>query len=111
MWIMSDEISVVLVDDHAMVRQGVRAFLETQPDIRVVAEAETGERAIEICADMAPDVVLMDLLMPGMGGIAATRQIRAVTPHTQVIVLTSHHEDGQIVPAIQAGALSYLLKD
>jgi NarL family two-component system response regulator LiaR len=108
---MSDEITVVLVDDHAMVRQGVRAFLETQPLIKIVGEASSGEQAIEICADLAPDVVLMDLLMPGMGGIAATRQIRAASPHTQVIVLTSYHDDEQILPAIQAGALSYLLKD
>ena len=64
-----------------------------------------------LCADLAPDVVLMDLLMPGMGGIAATREIRADSPHTKVIVLTSYHEDEQILPAIQAGALSYLLKD
>lgn len=102
---MSDEISVILVDDHAMVRQGVRAFLETQPGISIVAEAGTGEEAVTLCADLAPDVVLMDLLMPGMGGIAATRQIRTVSPHTQVIVLTSYHEDEQILPAIQAGAL------
>ena len=108
---MSDEISVILVDDHALVRQGVRAFLETQPGISIVAEAGTGEEAVTLCADLAPDVVLMDLLMPGIGGIAATRQIRAVSPHTQVIVLTSYHEDEQILPAIQAGALSYLLKD
>ena len=108
---MSDEISVILVDDHTVVRQGVRAFLETQPGISIVAEAGTGEEAVTLCADLAPDVVLMDLLMPGIGGIAATREIRAASPHTKVIVLTSYHEDEQILPAIQAGALSYLLKD
>jgi two-component system, NarL family, response regulator LiaR len=108
---MSDEITVMLVDDHSMVRQGVRAFLETQSGISVIGEASSGEEAVALAAELAPDVVLMDLMMPGIGGIAATRQLRAASPHTQVIVLTSYHEDEQILPAIQAGALSYLLKD
>jgi NarL family two-component system response regulator LiaR len=94
-----------------MVREGVRAFLETQPDIAVVGEAASGEEAVALVADLLPDVVLMDLLMPGLGGVEATRRIRRASPRTQVVVLTSYHEDGDIFPAIRAGALSYLLKD
>lgn len=108
---MSEEITVVLTDDHAIVRQGVRAFLETQHDLKVVGEAGSGEEAVALCETLAPDVVLMDLLMPGMGGVEATRRVKAISPRTQVIVLTSYHEDEHVVPAIRAGALSYLLKD
>ncbi len=108
---MTDQITVLIVDDHQVVRQGVRAFLESQPDITVVAEAESGEMAAQLAAEYAPDVVLMDLLMPGMDGIAATQQVKRVSPRTQVIVLTSYHQDEHIFPAIRAGALSYLLKD
>jgi two-component system, NarL family, response regulator LiaR len=108
---MSDTITVVIVDDHFVVRQGVRALLETQPDITIVGEAASGEEAVRLCADHAPDVVLMDLLMPRMNGVGATRQIKRASPRTQVIVLTSYHEDEHILPAIRAGALSYLLKD
>ncbi len=106
-----EEITVLLTDDHAIVRQGVRAFLETQPDIKVVGEAGSGEEAIPLCESLAPDIVLMDLLMPGMGGVEATRRVKAISPRTQVIVLTSYHEDEHVIPAIRAGALSYLLKD
>lgn len=108
---MSEAITVVLVDDHQIVRQGVRALLETQPDITMVGEASSGEEGVRLCADQAPDVVLMDLVMPGMNGVEATRQIKQQSPRTQVIVLTSYHEDEHILPAIRAGALSYLLKD
>ncbi len=108
---MPELTTVLLVDDHSMVRQGVRAFLETQPDITVVAEAESGEAAIRQVAEHAPDVVLMDLVMPGMDGVEATRQVKLASPRTQVIVLTSYHQDEHIFPAIRAGALSYLLKD
>ncbi|WP_394793002.1 response regulator [Armatimonas sp.] len=106
-----EEITVLLTDDHAIVRQGVRAFLDTQPDIKVVGEASSGEEAVRLCESLAPDIVLMDLLMPGMGGVEATRQVKAISPRTQVIVLTSYHEDEHVIPAIRAGALSYLLKD
>src|SRR6266513_362606 len=109
--IMSDGITIILVDDHSIVRQGVRALLETQADISIVGEASSGDKAVRLCAEQAPDVVLMDLVMPGMNGVEATRQIKQVSPRTQVIVLTSYHEDEHIVPAIRAGALSYLLKD
>ena len=108
---MTEPITVLIVDDHQVVRQGVRAFLESQPDIAVVGEAESGEVAIQLAAEHAPDVVLMDLLMPGMDGIAATQQVKQVSPRTQVIVLTSYHQDEHIFPAIRAGALSYLLKE
>lgn len=108
---MTDPITVMLVDDHRMVRQGVRAFIETQPDLRVVAEAEDGESAVQMAEQHVPDVVLMDLVMPGMDGVEATRQVKNVSPRTQVVVLTSYHEDEHIFPAIRAGALSYVLKD
>ena len=108
---MDEQISVLIVDDHALVRQGVRAFLKTQPDIVVVAEAESGEVAARMAAEYVPDVVLMDLLMPGMDGVEATQQIKLVSPRTQVVVLTSYHQDEHVFPAIKAGALSYLLKD
>jgi NarL family two-component system response regulator LiaR len=108
---MSQSITVMLVDDHRVVRQGVRAFLETQPDMIVVAEAESGEKAVLLASEHAPDVVLMDLIMPGMDGVEATRQLKNVSPRTQIVVLTSYHEDEHIFPAIRAGALSYILKD
>jgi NarL family two-component system response regulator LiaR len=108
---VKDLITVLLVDDHEVVRKGIRAFLDAQPDIVVVAEAETGEQAISMAIDNAPDVALMDLIMPGIDGVEATRQIKRVSPKTQVIILTSYHEDKHIFPAIRAGALSYLLKN
>lgn len=108
---MSDPITVMLVDDHAMVRQGVRAFFVTQPDISVVAEAASGEEAVTLAAQFVPDVILMDLIMPKMDGVEATRRIKHVSPRSQVVVLTSYHEDENIFPALKAGALSYILKD
>ncbi len=108
---MLEPITVLLVDDHSLVRKGVRGFLETQPDIVVVAEANTGREALQLADRYAPDVALIDLLMPGMDGIETTRQLLARSPRSRVIVLTSYHEDEHIFPAIRAGALSYLLKD
>ena len=108
---MTEPITVLVVDDHAVVRRGVRGYLETQADIAVVGEAASGEEAVRLAADLVPDVVLMDLVMPEMDGVEATRQIRRASPRTQVVVLTSYHEDVHIFPAIKAGALSYLLKD
>ncbi|KAA3645831.1 MAG: DNA-binding response regulator [Chloroflexi bacterium] len=107
---MDETISVLIVDDHPVVRQGLRQLMEVQPDIIVIAEAENGEDAIKLAGEMLPDVVLMDLMMPDVNGVDATREIRAASPHTQVVVLTSHHEDALVFPAIKAGALSYLLK-
>jgi NarL family two-component system response regulator LiaR len=108
---MTDRITVLLVDDHAIVRQGVRTFLATQPDLSVVAEAGTGSEAVTLAAQYIPDVVLMDLIMPDMDGVEATRRVKQVSPRSQVVVMTSYHEDEHIFPALKAGALSYLLKD
>jgi NarL family two-component system response regulator LiaR len=108
---MTEQITVLIVDDHKVVRQGVRAFMDTQPDIIVVGEAGSGEEAIQIAAEHAPDVVIVDLVMPGMDGVEVTRRLKQASPRTQVIVLTSYHQDEHIFPAIRAGALSYLLKD
>lgn len=108
---MTDKISILLTDDHALVRQGIRAFLELQPDLTVIGEANSGEAGVAMAAGLVPDVVLMDLVMPGMGGVEATRQVKQVSPHSQIIVLTSYHEDEYIFPALRAGALSYVLKD
>ena len=108
---MTDRITVLLVDDHAVVRQGVRTFLETQADLSVVGEAGSGEEAVRLAAQHVPDVVLMDLIMPDMDGVEATRKVKQVSPRSQVVVLTSYHEDEHIFPALKAGALSYILKD
>ena len=108
---MTETISVLLVDDHAIVRQGVKAFLVTQPDLSVVGEAGSGEEAINLAAQWIPDVILMDLIMPGMDGVEAARRVKQVSPRSQIVVLTSYHEDEHIFPALKAGALSYLLKD
>ena len=109
---MKKKIKVLLVDDHKIVRQGVRAFLQTLGDITVSGEAASGAEAVSSVEETRPHVVLMDLEMPGeLDGIAATRQIRKVSPETQVIVVTSHHQDEYIFPAVRAGAISYLLKD
>ncbi len=108
---MTKTITVLLVDDHQVVRQGVRAFLDAIPDIDVVGEAESGETAVRLSAEHVPDVVLMDLLMPGMNGVEATRQIKKTSPRTQIVILTSYHQDEHIFPALQAGAISYVLKD
>ena len=108
---MAESISVLLVDDHSVVRQGVRAFLVTQPGITVVGEAGSGEEAIKLAEQHVPDVILMDLIMPNMDGVEATRRVKQVSPRSQVVVLTSYHEDEHIFPALKAGALSYILKD
>lgn len=104
-------ISVVLADDHAVVRHGLRFMLEQRADIQVVGECEDGARALELVAELLPDVVLLDLVMPMLDGIAAAREIKRLAPSTQIIILTSFYDDEQIFAAIKAGALSYLLKD
>jgi NarL family two-component system response regulator LiaR len=108
---MEESITVMIVDDHEMVRQGAAGYLEAQEDIHVIAEAESGEEALAVALENVPDVVLMDLVMPGMDGVEATRNLKDISPRTQIIILTSYHEDEHIFPALQAGAISYLLKD
>lgn len=108
---MKKSISILLVDDHEVVRNGMRSYLETLPDFTVVGEAASGEEAIGLVSELIPDIVLMDLIMPGMDGIETTRRIKQVSPRTQVVVLTSYHEDIHIFPALKAGAISYILKD
>lgn len=107
---MRKQVRVVLIDDHEMVRRGVRSFLETQPGIAVIGEAASGEAAQSLVAELAPDIVLLDLLMPGLGGIEATRQIKATRPETQVIALTSSEEETHILAVMSAGASAYALK-
>jgi len=104
-------ISILIVDDHEVVRNGIRSYLETIKDFDVVGEAESGEKAIKMVAELIPDIVLLDLIMPGMDGVETTRQIKKISPRTQVVVLTSYHEDVHIFPALKAGAISYILKD
>ncbi len=104
-------IKVVLADDHAVVRHGLRFMLEQRPDIQVVGECGDGARALELVTEFLPDVALLDLLMPTMDGVAATREVKRLVPSTQIIILTSYYEDEHIFSAIKAGALSYLLKD
>lgn len=104
-------IKVFIVDDHAVVIRGLQYFLHTQPDIELVGEAASGAEAIGRIDELQPDVVLMDLVMPGMTGIEATRHIRAKHPGMKVIVLTSFSDHDHVLPAIQAGANGYLLKD
>lgn len=108
---MAEPIRVLLVDDHAVVRQGLRAFLQTQPDIEVVGEAGGGRAAAEAASSGHADVVLMDLVMPEGDGVDAIRSLAAAAPRARVLVLTSFAEEGRIFAAMQAGAAGYLLKD
>ena len=107
----TDKIRVMIVDDHAVVRQGLRSFLELQGDIEVVGEAADGAEAVAQAKDLLPDVILMDLVMPGMDGVEATRNITAAVPSTRVLVLTSFSEDEKVFASIKAGAHGYLMKD
>jgi NarL family two-component system response regulator LiaR len=107
----TSSIRVILTDDHAIVRKGVRALLATEPDIQIVGEASNGVEAVTQAEALCPDIILMDLMMPKLDGIEATRQITASIPGARVIVLTSFAADENVFPAIKAGALGYLLKD
>ncbi len=108
---MDKPVTVLIVDDHEVVRQGVRAYLGAQAEFEVLGEADSGAAAVALAEEHIPDVVLMDLIMPGMDGVEATRRVKNVSPRTQIVVLTSYHEDEHIFPALQAGAISYVLKD
>ena len=107
----SDRIRVVIVDDHNMVRKGLVVLLHEFDDIEVVAEAGDGEVAISTCVTLKPDVVLMDIIMPHVNGVAATAKIREVCPDTQVVVLTSFSDEEQVQSVLQAGAIGYIMKD
>ena len=104
-------IRVLIADDHAVVRQGLRTFIDLQDDMQVVGEGSNGQEAIDLAGQTQPDIVLLDLVMPHIDGVAATLGIKAVCPEARVIILTSFGEDDKIIPAIQAGAQGYLLKD
>ena len=104
-------IRILLADDHAVVRQGLKMFLELDTDLEVVGEAENGEQAVQFVSSLSPDIVLMDLLMPVMDGITAIKVIREQAPDTEIIALTSVLEDALVFEAMRAGAIGYLLKD
>jgi len=107
----NSNFSILIVDDHEVVRNGIRSYLETNKNFDVVGEADSGESAIKMVSELIPDIVLLDLIMPGMDGVETTRQIKKISPRTQVVILTSYHEDVHIFPALKAGAISYILKD
>lgn len=104
-------IRVLIVDDHAVVRQGLNMFLSRDPELEIIGEANNGQEAVARVAELAPDVVLMDLVMPVMDGIAAIKIIRSQHPETEVVALTSVLEDAAVIGAVRAGAIGYLLKD
>ncbi|MFQ5401684.1 MAG: response regulator [Anaerolineae bacterium] len=108
---MNHAIRVFIVDDHPIVRRGIRDLLETEAAIEVVGEATNGREAVSGASSLQPDVVLMDLVMPEMDGIEATRQIKALQPDCKILVLTSFATDDKVFPAIKSGALGYLIKD
>jgi DNA-binding NarL/FixJ family response regulator len=108
---MSDVVRVLIADDHPVVRSGIRGMLASDPGFEVVGEAADGAEAVALALRERPDVVLMDLRMPGLDGASATAEIRATQPETQVLVLTTYDTDADIVRAIDAGAIGYLLKD
>jgi DNA-binding NarL/FixJ family response regulator len=108
--ISTREIRLVLADDHAVVRSGTRELLEQQPDLRIVGEAADGEEAIRLAQELQPDVLIMDVRMPRISGVEATRRIKAENPHIRVLVLTAHDDDEYVFALLQAGANGYLLK-
>lgn len=109
--ILSQSIHVMIVDDHTMVRRGLATFLQVFDDLVLVGEADDGETAIQLCAQILPDVILMDMVMPNIDGVTATRAIHQRFPMVKVIALTSFKEEGLVQNALQAGAIGYLLKN
>ncbi|MBI4294619.1 MAG: response regulator transcription factor [Chloroflexi bacterium] len=107
---MSDKMRVLIADDHAIVREGLRAILEAQADIEIVAEAANGQEAVEKTEHLKPDIVIMDLTMPGMGGLEATRQIKQSSPDVKIIALTMHESDEYFFQILHAGASGYFIK-
>ncbi len=107
---MNHEIRLVLADDHAVVRSGTRELLEQQPDFKIIGEAANGEEAVQLAADLSPDVLIMDVRMPKMTGVEATRKIKTTYPHVKILVLTAHDDDEYVFALLQAGANGYLLK-
>lgn len=105
-----EPLRVLIADDHPLFRNGMRALLAADPDTEVVAEATTGEEAIELAASLQPDVILMDVQMPGMSGIEATRRILHTSPHIRILVVTMYEDDHSVFTAMRAGARGYLLK-
>jgi NarL family two-component system response regulator LiaR len=108
---MESKIRIMLVDDHAVVRSGLRAFLSVNPDLELVGEAENGEQAVVRAGLLQPDIILMDLMMPVMDGVAATQTIKKQNPHIQIIALTSFQEDELVQNALKVGAVGYLMKN
>jgi DNA-binding NarL/FixJ family response regulator len=106
-----DTIRILIVDDQVITRSGLQNLLTTQPDLEIVGEAKDGQEAVEMAAALQPDVILMDLRMPGTNGIEATRRIRRTSPHIHILVLTVFEDDTSVFPAIRAGASGYLLKN
>lgn len=105
-------MNIVLVDDHHVVRRGIQSFLSATPDLNVVGSAASGEELLEHIEAWLPDVVVMDLYMPGgIDGIETTRRLREITPHTQVVVLTAHTDDERVIAALRAGAIGYIRKE
>lgn len=103
-------IRIMIVDDHNIVRRGLTAFLKTVPDVEVIGQARNGQEAVDLCGQLQPDVILMDLVMPELSGAAATRLIRQQWSQVQVIALTSFQEKELVQEAVEAGAIGYLLK-
>jgi len=104
-------IRILLVDDHALVREGTRRLLETENDVQVVAEASSGEEAIEVARSLQPDIAVMDIAMPGMGGIEATRAIKKYCPETAVLILSAYDDEPYLLALLDAGAAGFLIKN